>query len=310
MADVGQIHAMGNGPGNIKEYVDAFYKYEALQGGFAWEWANHGIVHKDKATHEEFMAYGGDFGEEVHDSTFVMDGLVNSDHTPNQGLTEYKKAIEPVQLLESSGTKVKFINRYDFISLDHLVCRYTTVSEVSGVGKSGSLDIPSGIAPGQAFELDLPKIDDTEGETLINISFGLKESTPYLEQGFEIANAQIALSGSSPLNRPSSSIDSLDVTTSRNHLVITTKQNKWAFNTLHGTLVSWQRNSIDILAKAPELSIYRAPTDNDIPQDGWDWKDKELHLARPSTRKVEWTQPSADTLVVTVTQRLAPPVLS
>ena len=35
------VHAMGNGPGNIKEYVDAFYKYPRLMGGFVWEWANH-----------------------------------------------------------------------------------------------------------------------------------------------------------------------------------------------------------------------------------------------------------------------------
>lgn len=35
------IHAMGNGPGAIKEYIDAFYKYPRLQGGFVWEWANH-----------------------------------------------------------------------------------------------------------------------------------------------------------------------------------------------------------------------------------------------------------------------------
>jgi beta-galactosidase len=35
------VHAMGNGPGAIKEYIDAFYKYPRLMGGFAWEWANH-----------------------------------------------------------------------------------------------------------------------------------------------------------------------------------------------------------------------------------------------------------------------------
>jgi beta-galactosidase len=34
-------HAMGNGPGAIKEYVEAFYKYPRLMGGFVWEWANH-----------------------------------------------------------------------------------------------------------------------------------------------------------------------------------------------------------------------------------------------------------------------------
>lgn len=35
------VHAMGNGPGAVKEYIDAFYKYPRLQGGFVWEWANH-----------------------------------------------------------------------------------------------------------------------------------------------------------------------------------------------------------------------------------------------------------------------------
>ena len=40
------VHAMGNGPGNIKEYIDAFYKYPRLMGGFVWEWANH-VSHVD-----------------------------------------------------------------------------------------------------------------------------------------------------------------------------------------------------------------------------------------------------------------------
>lgn len=35
------IHAMGNGPGAIKEYIDVFYQYPRLMGGFLWEWANH-----------------------------------------------------------------------------------------------------------------------------------------------------------------------------------------------------------------------------------------------------------------------------
>jgi beta-galactosidase len=301
---------MGNGPGNIKEYIDAFYKYPTLQGGFAWEWANHGLVTKDKKTKEEFMAYGGDFGEEVHDSTFVMDGLVNSDHTPNAGLTEFKKAIEPVQLLESSETQAKFINRYDFITLDHLVCRYSVTYEAEGEGESGVLDIPSGVAAGQTFDFNLPKISQATGDVLLNISFGLKESTPYLDKGFEVATAQIPMATSTAVQRPTSSNGQLDVTSSRNTLKITSGKSTWQFNTLHGTLTSWLQNSTELITKAPELDVFRAPTDNDIPQDGWDWKDKSLHLAKLSTRKVDWSSPSQDTLTVVVHQRLAPATLS
>ena len=35
------LHAMGNSCGNAKEYVDAFYEWPRLMGGFVWEWANH-----------------------------------------------------------------------------------------------------------------------------------------------------------------------------------------------------------------------------------------------------------------------------
>lgn len=301
---------MGNGPGNIKEYIDAFYKYPTLQGGFAWEWANHGLITKDKETNEEFMAYGGDFGEEVHDSTFVMDGLVNSDHSPNAGLVEYKKAIEPVQLLESSDKKAKFINRYDFVTLDHLQCKYMVVSDKEGEGESGTLEVPADIAAGQTVEIELPKVSGTSGEVLLNITFVLKEATPYLEKGFVIATAEVPITASAPIERPTSSGSKLEVTASRNVLQISTDKTAWKISTLHGKLTSWIKDSTELIAKAPELSIFRAETDNDAPQDGWDWKDKCLHLAKPSTFKVTWSQPNAETLSVVVRQRIAPPVLS
>jgi beta-galactosidase len=302
---------MGNGPGNIKEYIDAFYKYPTLQGGFAWEWANHGLLTKDKQTSEEYYAYGGDFGEEVHDATFVMDGLVNSDHDPNAGLVEYKKAIEPVQLLEASKTKATFINRYDFVNLDHLTLQYSTISESNTEAKTGSIEIPVDISPGQAFEVDLPKISGFEGEVLLGLSFVLKEGTSWLEKSFEVATAQIPITASSPPRTLSTSEKQIKITeVSKTIIKITGGNSTWSFNTLHGTLTSWTKDSTELISKAPELDFFRAPTDNDAPQDGWDWNDKHLQLAKPSTRKVEWSQSSDGVLKVTVHQRIAPPVLS
>lgn len=300
---------MGNGPGNIKEYIDAFYKYPTLQGGFAWEWANHGLETKDKQTNEDFMAYGGDFGEEVHDSTFVMDGLVNSDHTPNAGLIEYKKAIEPVQLLEATNTEATFINRYDFIGVEHLVCKYTITSE-SGEGESGELEVPSNIQPGQTFKVKLPQASGQKGETFVSISFVLRESTPYLDAGFEISTAQVQIQSATTISSLENSGKQIEVSISKNVLKITSEKSTWEFNTLHGSLTSWLQDSTQLISKAPELDIFRAATDNDAPQDGWDWDDKKLHLAKTSVRKVSWSQSSTEEFVVTVNLRLAPPILS
>ncbi|PSN65078.1 intracellular beta-galactosidase BgaD [Corynespora cassiicola Philippines] len=317
------IHAMGNGPGNIKEYVDAFYKYPALQGGFAWEWANHGLLTKDKTTGEEYYGYGGDFDEPVHDSTFVMDGLVDSQHNPTPGLIEYKKAIEPVQFVESDGKgSATFINRYDFITLDHLECKFSVVSEAEGKEtQTGTIDIPSGVAPGATFSLNLPSVPaSSDGkETLLSLSFTQKSATPYLPAGFVLATAEIPLSpGTLSLPTASSSTDKLEISQPARHtLSIKTPTGKsWTFNTLHGTLTSYRPTpTTELLAPStssgPSPSIFRAPTDNDIPQDGWDWKDKLLHLARLSVKKVAWAATASGAeLVATVHARIAPPVLS
>jgi beta-galactosidase len=37
-------HAMGNGPGNLKEYWEAFRTYPRLIGGCVWDWVDQGIA--------------------------------------------------------------------------------------------------------------------------------------------------------------------------------------------------------------------------------------------------------------------------
>jgi len=111
-------HAMGNGPGGLREYQDAFHKYRRLQGGFVWEWASQGL-HKKLPNGDTFFAYGGDFGDVPNDGNFVLDGLCTSSHNPGPGLIELKKVFQPVEI-SKLGDQLVFINRYDFLSLAHL----------------------------------------------------------------------------------------------------------------------------------------------------------------------------------------------
>lgn len=114
-------HAMGNAPGGLVEYMDAFRKYRRLQGGFIWEWANHGIwVEPTEPGKKGYYAYGGDFDDFPNDGDFVMDGLCYSDHSPTPGLIELRKAYEPVRAwVENDLIVIK--NEYDFVSLDDIL---------------------------------------------------------------------------------------------------------------------------------------------------------------------------------------------
>ena len=94
-------HAMGNGPGDLENYHNAFYSSPRFCGGFVWEWCDH-TVPQGVADGRVKYGYGGDFGEKHNDSNFCMDGLVYPDRTPHTGLLELKQAYRPVRVLAGS----------------------------------------------------------------------------------------------------------------------------------------------------------------------------------------------------------------
>ncbi|RYP66712.1 hypothetical protein DL771_007645 [Monosporascus sp. 5C6A] len=311
------IHAMGNGPGNIKEYMDAFYTYSKLQGGFVWEWANHGLLTNDKETGEEFYAYGGDFGDTPNDANFIFDGVLYSDHTPNPGLIEYKKGLEPIKVVSHTTKTATIINRYDFITLDHLECKYLVIDEGERTGQSGVIEIPKDVAPGKTAELALPTPSSKfKGEGILQLSFRQRAATPSLPAGHEIAFGEIPLTPPTiPLTLKPKSTDKLTVTETPTLLTIASATTTWTFSPVYGQLRGLVKNGAPFLATGPEFTAYRAPTDNDAPQDGRDWHGRMLDAAKVRTRGCSWGfSPSADgsssSYEVCVRERFAPPALS
>ena len=62
-------HAMGNSNGTLAEYWDAIESTPGLQGGFIWEWWDHGLV-QTLPDGTSRWAYGGDFGDVPNDGNF------------------------------------------------------------------------------------------------------------------------------------------------------------------------------------------------------------------------------------------------
>ena len=73
-------HAMGNSNGTLAEYWDAIESTPGLQGGFIWEWRDHGLEQRlpDGTVRH---AYGGDFGDTPNDGVFCIDGITFPDRS-------------------------------------------------------------------------------------------------------------------------------------------------------------------------------------------------------------------------------------
>ncbi|MET7476926.1 glycoside hydrolase family 2 TIM barrel-domain containing protein [Streptomyces sp. NPDC005648] len=184
-------HAMGNGPGGIADYQALFEKYERLQGGFIWEWIDHGVRHPELG-----YAYGGDFGEELHDGNFVCDGLVFPDRQPSPGLLEFKKVIEPLSI-EGADAAVRITNKQDFADLSAFAFEWSCQVDGESV-ESGSLSVPA-LAPGESADVKLPEPPAKhDGETQWTVRALLAADTGWGPKGHEVAWGQIPVAARTP----------------------------------------------------------------------------------------------------------------
>ena len=108
-------HSMGNSTGHLDSFAQLFRDYPAMIGGFIWDWMDQGLYTTNQKG-QEYLAYGGDFGEEYHDSNFLANGIVFADQRPQPALLEVKKVFQPVSFRWEDG-QIIVHNRFNFLDL-------------------------------------------------------------------------------------------------------------------------------------------------------------------------------------------------
>lgn len=307
-------HAMGNGPGGLKEYWETFYKYKSLQGGFVWEWLDHGI--RQKTTDgQEYFAYGGDFGDQPNDGNFVTDGLVFPDRTPSPGLIEYKKVIEPVvvEAIDPAAGKVRITNRYDFSSLDHL-CFSWTVEAEGVVVQTGVLPTPK-IPAGKSETVTVPwSVPNPKPGTeyWLTVKITLASDTVWAKAGHEVAWGQIPL----PIKKEKAATvvsSKISCREEGNLIQVAGTDYSLTFSKVWGVISDWTLGGRRILTRGPRLNFWRATTDND--RAGWgdercdfNWRQAGIHWLQHRIDGVTLEKADSQHVQIKVRSRIAPPV--
>ncbi len=240
-------HAMGNSNGTLAEYWDAIESTPGLQGGFIWEWWDHGLeqVLPDGTRR---WAYGGDFGDTPNDADFCVDGLVWPDGRPKPALWEHRQLAAPVRVTaDPDDVRSGFVtvrNAGDFRDLGWLRASAELSLDGEIVG-AASVDLPA-LAPGASATVRLPDLGSLEppsdGETFLTLRFSTARAEAWAPAGFEVGWAQIALGGRT------GAIDAgADPGTAADPVELDGE----------GTLIHHG------LAAGPRLALWRAPTQND-----------------------------------------------
>jgi beta-galactosidase len=225
-------HAMGNSNGSLADYWAVITSTAGLQGGFLWEWKDHGLRQRlpDGTVR---LAYGGQFGESPHDGNFVADGLVSADLEPHPAMQEVAWVYRPIAVSRGrSRASMRITNRQSFVGLESYIATWALL--VDGVvTKKGTLTLPP-IAPHASIDLPLPcEIPTVPGEVHLTVRFAQKRATWFAPAGHLVAWDQLELRSAGPGRR--------------------------------GPIVSNDLAAAvdEVLVSPVELTLWRAATDND-----------------------------------------------
>ncbi len=187
-------HAMGNSNGGLSDYWDLIESGRGLQGGFIWEWVDHGFLVGEGgadtpscltppgANNAKAWRYGGDFGESPSDRDFIADGLVFPDRSLKPAMAECAYLFRPLRAHSAlpSANHVRKVrhcgspgieaapqwgtvfveNRYDFLLPTGIALAWSIVtgdpdcSKTDGVVARGKTGLPP-IEPGEIERVSL-----------------------------------------------------------------------------------------------------------------------------------------------------------
>ncbi len=239
-------HAMGNGPGDVWQYMDLVYKYPQYVGGCIWEWADHTVIVDGVAK------YGGDFpGELTNDGNFCCDGLVFSDRSFKAGTYEVKNAYAPVRF-KYEDNELRITNLFDFTPFDEYTIKYRIRIDDKCVEEK-SLKLP--IQPKQSISV-ITKTNPEKCKYGANIDLDLispeGEVLATLSQPIECDYKAEKVNDEPAFIRD------------EQFFVYAKGDNfEYRFNKQLGNFDSIKVNGEELLVAPVKLSAFRAPIDND-----------------------------------------------
>ncbi|MFB7441177.1 glycoside hydrolase family 2 TIM barrel-domain containing protein [Streptomyces mirabilis] len=246
-------HAMGNSNGTLADHWAAIESTPGLQGGFIWEFWDHGILQRVNdgrpagrggaglydngvAAPGHRWAYGGDFGETIHDGAFVADGVVFPDRTPKPVMYEHREIAAPVRLAYVGG-ELRLTNHQHFRGLEWLTAEWE-LSLAEGGTLTAAAELPD-VRARESVAVPMPfTLPEDGGEAWLTLRVTTADEEAWAPRGTEVCVPQVRLRAATPVGSavlPDSAVEVDE----------------------DGLLVH------PLLTAAPVLSLWRTPTDND-----------------------------------------------
>jgi len=266
-------HAMGNSTGNFQDYWDIIEQYDNLQGGFIWDWVDQSIW-KTNENGERYYAYGGDYGENMPtDNTFLNNGIVFPDRTPQPALYEVKKVHEFINFKHKGinrhdELRVLVENLYDFTNLSQFNFKAEIKADGRVLQTINIEDISVEPHTGKLIRIPLKNISfEANTEYFVHFSATTKEAWRILPKSFEVAKEQILLTSKFKKEKAELTENSkLNVVENQETIIVSNNNLNILFDKNKGRITFYRFKGTELLKdkKGPKPNFWRGVTDNDF----------------------------------------------
>ncbi|MDD3077778.1 MAG: glycoside hydrolase family 2 TIM barrel-domain containing protein [Paludibacter sp.] len=264
-------HAMGNSMGNFQNYWDLIRKSKNMQGGFIWEWYNHGFPAHDEQG-RFYWAYGGDLNgyNKLNDNNFCMDGLITPDQKYMPHCYIVKKVYQNIifKARDLSKGEITIINDFKFTEItdkNHYFKWALLKNGEKTAEEKFTVNIKSDNK--QNVKLNLPRIEQNAGvEYFLQIFAYNNQKSEIIPIGFEVAKEEFAFTENNYFTTVKNGTTSyLQKEETRNQIIIQAGAISYKFSKGgNNTLINIFKNEKALFKASPYLNFWRAPTDNDF----------------------------------------------
>jgi beta-galactosidase len=261
-------HAMGNACGNFDEYIEIYEKYPRMIGGFIWDFVDQslradkdektGLYHLQPKTGKA-LAWGGMFGDAPNFGSFCDNGMITADRKPKSHYWTVKHAQQYFGFTWDTATQTLAVRSKYFhkTAMGYALFnknghRLATLPALKP-GESAKISL---VIPAPKYYEDFPVFIATDAEKVENIAttaeawFAIPcEKTAQIEK---VKPTQWPEVKYNVTKQADGSIEVTDRATTCTRMIFK-----------DGVLTQIHYNNKELLAAAPQFTLYRAPINND-----------------------------------------------
>ena len=298
-------HAMGNSCGGMHLYTDLADRQPRYQGGFIWDYIDQSIYTKDRYGNE-YLGYGGDFGDRPSDYEFSGNGIVyGGNRNPSPKMQEVKFNYQNISI-EFEDDRIKIINKNLFVNTDVFCCVAALFAD--GV-EAAQVNMEVSVPPLSEGVMDMPskiifyrdELSKTDKELSVIVSFKLAEDTLWAKAGHEVAFGQkVYKKDAVSYNCPKA----VKFVRGNNNIGVKGDNFSAIFSRMGMGLVSYVYAGREMISFVPRPNFWRAPTNNDegnmFPQRYAQWKIASTYINTRAAGRFEDAAPKVEQLDKTV----------